>query len=210
MERAFGCSDGGKKGDGLFELVIEQRPDRCYQPVFYNFPDLRQWRTKELFRRHPTKDGLWRYSGRLDYLLVLSNGEKFMPGSFERHVESHHWVNGALMIGTGRFYTSLIIEPRAEEADMDPEAFLEEIWPWIEHANALCLDYARVWRSMAVVAASTKPFARSAKGSVRRRATVDLYAVEVDQMYKQSEEVAVSEEFLASYPCKHYWSACKI
>jgi nucleoside-diphosphate-sugar epimerase len=188
-----------EKGDGLFELVIEQRPDRSYQPVFYNFPDLREWRTKDLFRRHPTKDGLWRYAGRLDDLLVLSNGEKFMPGSFERHVESHPWVNGALMIGTGRFQTSLIIEPRAEQADMDPEAFLEETWPWVEHANALCPGYARVWRSMVVVAASTKPFARSAKGSVRRRATVDLYAVEVDQMYKQSEEVADSEELVDGY-----------
>ena len=62
-----------------FEMVIKQKMDRRHQIVFHNFPELSEWRTKDLFEQHPTKPNLWRYVGRLDDLLVFSNGEKTNP-----------------------------------------------------------------------------------------------------------------------------------
>lgn len=61
------------------QLVIRKRPDSRWQSVFFNFPDVSEWRTKDLFVKHPEKALLWRYVGGTNDLVVLSNGEKFNP-----------------------------------------------------------------------------------------------------------------------------------
>jgi nucleoside-diphosphate-sugar epimerase len=169
--------------DNFFELVIKQKFNREYQTVFYNFPELSEWRTQDLFERHPTKPGLWRYTGRIDDMLVLSNGEKLNPVSFEKSVEGHPWVRGALIIGSGRFQAGLIIEPQTDQVLVDSEAFIEQVWPWIEKANAQYPAHARVWHSMITMAAPEKPFKRAPKGSVMRQASYQLYEAEIDELY---------------------------
>ena len=57
--------DAGE-GEGLCECVIKPYVNPKYLGVFYTFPDIHEWRTKDLFEPHPTKPGLWRYRGRRD------------------------------------------------------------------------------------------------------------------------------------------------
>jgi hypothetical protein len=59
----------------LCELVLKPR-DTKYQTIFHTFPEIQEWRTKDLFKQHPSKPFLWKYSGRRDDIVVLSNGEK--------------------------------------------------------------------------------------------------------------------------------------
>ena len=62
----------------LYELVLQ--PNNInYQAVFHTLPKEARWLTKDLFRQHPTKPLLWRYSGRRDDTIVISNGEKVKP-----------------------------------------------------------------------------------------------------------------------------------
>ncbi|KAJ5427067.1 hypothetical protein N7465_002137 [Penicillium sp. CMV-2018d] len=174
-----------------FEMVIKQKMDRRHQIVFHNFPELSEWRTKDLFEQHPTKPNLGRYVGRLDDLLVFSNGEKTNPVTFEKTIEGHPWVHGALVVGSGQLQAGLIIEPHADRKVADDEAFFDEIWSWVEKANAGCPAHAKVLHSMTMVATPEKPFKRSAKGSIMRKATYELYESEIAQLYKRQDESSI-------------------
>ncbi|KAK4498360.1 hypothetical protein PRZ48_011018 [Zasmidium cellare] len=170
--------------DGLYEMVV-MPADKRYQAVFHTFPGISEWRTKDLFERHPRKKNLWLYKGRKDDVLVLSNGEKFNPVGFEKLLESHPLVKGALVVGQARFQTGLLIEPEWTllPEDQDPTELLDSVWPFIEKANAASPAHGRVWRSRVAISKKDKAFKRTPKGSIVRRQTVELYKAEIDALY---------------------------
>lgn len=97
-------------GNGLFELTVQRNQHMKYHGYFHTFPDAREWRTKDLFKQHPETPELWRYMGRKDDLLVLSNGEKVNPVRMEKYVEGHPAIMGALVVGQGNFQTGILLE----------------------------------------------------------------------------------------------------
>ncbi|KAK4194252.1 putative peptide synthetase [Triangularia verruculosa] len=176
----------------LAEAVIKRRADGKYQFAFWNFPELREWRTHDLFEQHPTKKGLWKFVGRLDDIIVLSNGEKVNPVAFEKIVDGHPWVQGALMLGVGHFQAGLLVEPSKDHQRDDEDKFIDKIWPLIEEANTEYPAYARVWKSSVILTKPEKPFKRASKGSTMRRATYKLYEAEIEKLYK-AQEATVEE-----------------
>ncbi|KAK4099156.1 acetyl-CoA synthetase-like protein [Parathielavia hyrcaniae] len=174
--------------DKLAELVIRRQPGNDYQTVFHNFPDLNEWRTNDLFERHPTKPTLWKYVGRIDDILVLSNGEKLNPVTFEKIVEGHPGVSGVLVVGAGQFQASLLVEPNPERVKAGADALVQELWSTVEEANIQYPAHARVWRSMITLASPEKPFKRTAKGSVMRQATYRLYEAELKALYDKQQQ----------------------
>lgn len=164
----------------LHELVIKRTPGNPVQGVFWSFPELDEYHTKDLYAEHPTKPGLWKYKGRNDDVIVLSNGEKFNPVIFEKDIEGHPAVKGALVVGQGRFQSGLILELNTAK---DPEAFLEEIWPYVERANENMAAHGRVWKSKIAIANPKKPFHRAPKGNIMRRMTNELYKDEIEALY---------------------------
>jgi thioester reductase-like protein len=181
------------QGDGTYELVIRRGPEPRVQAVFYNFPELDVWHTKDLFTRHPTKPDLWKYNGRKDDVLVLSNGEKVNPISFEKMIENEPLVKAALVVGEGRFQAGLLIEPNRDllSIDKSPTDLIDSLWPTIEKANAESPSHGRIWKSKVAIAVQEKPFRRAPKGSVVRRGTVALYKAEIDALY--SNEVTMEQ-----------------
>jgi acyl-coenzyme A synthetase/AMP-(fatty) acid ligase len=172
--------------DRMAELVIHREAGNEYQTVFHNFPDLSEWRTNDLYERHPTKDGLWKCLGRMNDLVVLSSGEKMLPVMFERVVARHPWVRGALVVGAGQVRAGLIVEPEPEQAQLGVERFIDEVWPWVEEANGQCAAYARVSRSMVCLATPGKPFKCVPKGLVMRKAMYGLYEEEIKRLYDRN------------------------
>ncbi|KAB2569665.1 Non-canonical non-ribosomal peptide synthetase FUB8 [Lasiodiplodia theobromae] len=172
-------------GDGLYEQVLKPIVDPRYLSVFSNFPEITEWRTKDLWEEHPTKKGLWRYKGRRDDVIVFSNGEKFNPVSFEKAVEAHALVRGAVVVGQNRFQPAILIEPdwsRVPEGQ-SLDDLLTELWPAVEEANKEAPAHAQVWKNKVAFTKKDKPFVRAPKGSIIRRATVNLYAQEFDALY---------------------------
>ena len=175
--------------DGLREMVVTRR-DLKYQGVFHTFPDIEEWRTKDLFMRHPTKEGYWKYQGRRDDVIVLSNGEKFNPVTTEKTLEGTSLLKGALVVGTGRFQAGLLLEPIWDTFKDDETAMaelIEAIWPLVEKANAEAPAHARIYRSKILVAKHEKPFLRAAKGSIMRKATNELYKEEIQAVFANEE-----------------------
>ena len=171
--------------DGLSELVVKKDGNRKGKGIFHTFPELEEWRTKDLFAPHPEKPGLWTYKGRRDDVIVLSNGEKFNPVGFEKALESHPLVRGAVVVGQARFQTALIVEPAWENlSDIKIHVSLvDELWPVVERINKTNPSQGRVWKSMILIAKRDKPFIRAAKGSIIRKQTIKAYEKEIDTLY---------------------------
>ncbi|KAF5541105.1 nonribosomal peptide synthetase [Fusarium mexicanum] len=174
-----------------YELVVRRKAsDPGSQGCFYNFPELSEWRTNDIFEPHPTLKDHWLYKGRADDIIVFSNGEKLNPLTIEGIVSDHPLVKSALVVGQGMFQSALIIEPIAEAQPKDEAettALLDKIWPAIEKANAETVAHGRIAANLVAFADPVLPFARADKGTVQRGKTVNLYAEFISALYQKAE-----------------------
>lgn len=176
-------------GDGLYEMVIPRLPDgRDFQGIFHTFPDHDVYRTNDLYTRHPQNPHLWKFYGRQDDVIVLSNGEKFNPITMEVMIESHPLVSRALVVGQSRFQAALLIEPNPELPEMDLKVFVEEIWPIVQAANQTIAAHGRVMKSKIGFASKAKPFKKTPKGTTQRRAVLRDYEKEINAIYERDPE----------------------
>ncbi|KAL8935232.1 MAG: hypothetical protein Q9216_005528 [Gyalolechia sp. 2 TL-2023] len=172
--------------DDAYELVLHR--DSKYEGIRgfdCNFPTIDEWPTKDLFRPDPVKPKLWRFHGRLDDIIVLSNGEKFNPVPSEAIINSHPSVSAALIIGQGRFQVALLIEP--VKSDKSQSNLIDEIWPTVEKANAQAQSHGRIIRPMIVIADFSKSFERAGKGTVIRKLTAEKFSEEIAALYSEEE-----------------------
>lgn len=175
------------QGDGTYEMVVYKDPKLDWvRHLNHAYPDIDVWRTKDLFIRHPEKPYLWRFTGRKDDVLVLSNGEKFNPVNMEGAIVGHPLVRGALIVGTGRFQASLIVEPKPG-LEMSKDDLIAEIWSTVQHANTLGPAHGRIFKHKIVVTSDDKPLIRAGKGTVIRGQTTKLYADEVEALYAEDD-----------------------
>lgn len=168
--------------EGVCELVHHM--DATTEKVAalnYNMPGAAEYATRDLFTPHPTKPGLWRFHGRVDDIIVLSNGEKFFPVPMETKLSGHPSLSGALVLGQGQSQAALLLEPKV--AITDVASFVDEIWPFVEESNSLLPGQGRITRSNILVASSDRPFHRSPKGTIVRSLTLKAYDQEIHALY---------------------------
>jgi len=177
--------------EDIYECVIPFDPNlRWIRRVCRgsSVPETEEWRTKDLFRAHPSNSNLWRFHGRTDDIIVLSNGEKFNPVTMEGIVQGHPLLSGAIIVGQGRFQAALIVEPRTDTDSTAQESLIDEIWPFIKKANIEGPAHARIYRSKVMITSPRKPFQRVGKGTVIRGLTIKDYSSEIEALY--SDEIA--------------------
>ncbi|KAI4279892.1 MAG: hypothetical protein L6R35_006007 [Caloplaca aegaea] len=175
--------------DGLYEHFLVRRDYlNLFQGIFSTYPTQDEFPTQDVYRKHPTKPGLWRFAGRMDDVIVFSNAEKFYPGDFEDTISSHPAVRTTVMGGHGEFQPCLLIEPmQAVDGSDGNGALLDEIWPKIQEANKTIPTHARVVKDFILFTRPEKPVERAGKGTVQRTATLRLYLEEIASLYKAPE-----------------------
>jgi thioester reductase-like protein len=176
---------------GVYEMVLfVDTSTEHISALNHNVPGVSEWRTKDLFMPHPTKPTLWRYYGRRDDIIVLSNSEKFNPVPLELLVQSHPMLAGALVVGQGRVRASLLVEPKPTVQGDQREFLVAEIWPCVEEANSLLPGHGRILQSNIII--GNKPFTRAGKGTVVRKLTEQTFKLEIDALYE------------GTYPATHF------
>ncbi|KAI0197610.1 hypothetical protein F4808DRAFT_294517 [Astrocystis sublimbata] len=174
--------------DGLYEQVfVRDEKLLQYQGIFGTFPELTDWPMKDVFSKHPdpAKGNLWLYQGRSDDILVYSTGEKIYPIKMETMINGDPAVNSCLVVGQGRFQSALLVEAINPPSNAEEEERLREaIWPTVQEANKECPSHGRIHREMIIFTTAVKPMLRAGKGTPQRRLTLDLYALELDALYK--------------------------
>ncbi|TVY41165.1 Non-canonical non-ribosomal peptide synthetase [Lachnellula subtilissima] len=170
----------------LFEVVHYRHPDPDFawaRPIFHLFPELDEFRSRDLLRRCPDPgfENMSKFEGRVDDMMLLSNGLKVNPVHMEMMLQVHPSLKGALVFGNSHTSCGLLLEPKVET--IEREELLTIIWVSVEEANALVPEHARVSRDKLVVATNDRLFARASKGTVVRKLTLALYRNEIEQAY---------------------------
>ncbi|KAG6354291.1 hypothetical protein INS49_004896 [Diaporthe citri] len=176
---------------GLFELVYPntELTRRC-QLHFHSYPELSEYRTKDLFSPVPGKDGWWTYRGRTDNWVIMSNALKMDPTDIESTVGSHPDVRGVLVAGDRRYRLCLLVELKDDAipaTDAEREDALTKLWPLIEEANKASSKFGRIPRELVFFTSREKPFLRASKGTIQRRLTIEDHADEINDLYAKAE-----------------------
>lgn len=168
--------------EGLFELVfVRQLSASLVQGIFVNFPDLNEYHTKDLFSKHPTKPGLFKYESRSDDIIVLSNGENLNPLPAEGIITSSPDVKECLIVGHGYPQTAILIRPADETIDDDD--LVRRLEPFIERANRQCPTYARLKSQMVIRLLAGEQLLRAPKGTIQRSKNTALFQEEIATLY---------------------------
>jgi len=179
--------------DGDYELlIVRDEKLKGYQPTFDIFPDLQEYSTHDLFRKHPTKPDHWLYTGRSDDVIVFLNGEKTNPTTMESLVQSHPEVRAALVVGQGRFEAALLVETISPPSLTTKEkaTLIETLWPTIQETNQQSPAHARISKSHILFTSPGKPILRTAKGTVQRKITLQSYSKELDALYADADSMS--------------------
>ena len=140
----------------------------------------------DLYSKHPTKPNHWKHEGRVDDMIVFRTGWNFNPVIHEHLITSHFAVQHCVLVGTRRDRPAAIIELRSEVYTEDPEEqkrAIDAIWPKIQEANSYADTTGQLEKEYIMFSKREKPFKISGKGTVQRKATVDLYESEIDELY---------------------------
>ncbi|KAF1945053.1 transferase family protein-like protein [Clathrospora elynae] len=167
---------------GIFQQWVHRNEHwRLFQGLFHTFPAEKSYNFKDLYIKHPTKSNLWAFKGRSDDVVVLSNGHKISPLDAEAFITIHPAIDGCLMIGDGKPQAGLLIE--LKDPSLRDDELFDSIWSTIEKTNTLTLQNSRLRREYIAFAEPDNPFIRTDKGTVKRRATLDLYADYIERFF---------------------------
>ncbi|KXH65933.1 thioester reductase domain-containing protein [Colletotrichum salicis] len=183
----------GEDEDIYEQVIVRKEKADPLQGIFYTFPDVNEYNTRDLYRKHPILPNHWMYYGRSDNIIVFSNGEKLNPVTIEEIVTGHPRVKGAVVAGAMRFQPLLILEPNEPlTSENDIQQFIDDVWPLVVKANKETVAHGQIGRAFIGVTNPEKPFPRAGKGTIQRPMTLKLYKDELDEWYNKAEEGADS------------------
>ena len=176
----------GEEVDGreVCDLVLKREKDVFEViPLFRRKPDLEEHRTNDLFVKHPGNGNFWLPVGRRDDLTKNAKLTKFNSGQLEALIERVSCVRGVLVGGWGEPKPFVLLEADISEQRGGMEGVRGEVWPKVEEANALLTDELSIERARIVVSdVETRPLPRLGKGTVNRRAALELFAQDISAL----------------------------
>nr|XP_019007008.1 uncharacterized protein I203_00603 [Kwoniella mangroviensis CBS 8507]OCF70469.1 hypothetical protein I203_00603 [Kwoniella mangroviensis CBS 8507] len=173
----------------VFEPVDESREkyemivtDRWTSKTKSNRAD-GSYATGDLYQPHPSKKNVWKYVGRGDDVIVLSNGEKASPGIIESALRQSAHLSDVLVVGSDQSQLGILLFPKSPSA---PSDLLERLSPLIDRANSDSPSFAQISKDMClVVSESTKRLPKSSKGTIQRGVAYEVFSEEINQLYDQ-------------------------
>ncbi len=107
----------------------------------------------------------------------------------EAIITNHSNVRAAIIGGDGRARPFLILDLLRDRlspklVSQRDEDLIDHIWPAVNEANDGCIDIVRLTKDLTILETPAKPFIWTAKGTVMRRATIELYQDEVNGLYE--------------------------
>lgn len=178
--------------DGLYELFLVKNEElRDYQGIFSTFPHLSEYSMNDLYSRHPdpTKSFLFRWCGRADDVIVLSNGEKLAPALMEAGLRSSPRVEGAMVVGHGKFQPAALIDIGMSPPIkiQDRYKLIEELAPAIDEANRHEPAHGKLDPYHLLFVDPSRPMRYLGQGKIQRHQTYSLYQQDIAYLYEATE-----------------------
>ncbi|KAI1312029.1 putative NRPS-like enzyme [Xylaria venustula] len=143
------------------------------------------WHTSDLFEPHPHLPNAWKFIGRADDRITLITGEKVLPLPIEGRIVGHPYVRQAVVFGIDREVPGLLLfRAPGPATGLSDTAFLEEVWPSIELANAQAEAFSQITREMVAVIAEDVECPLTDKSSIKRGFVYREFADVIDATYR--------------------------
>ncbi|KAL8828592.1 MAG: hypothetical protein Q9191_002493 [Dirinaria sp. TL-2023a] len=176
--------------DDLYEMVITRDdPQAPWNGLPSTFSEEGEYPMRDLYSRPLGVEDGWIYRGRVDDVIVLSNGEKINPIDMERQVSTCPDVKSAIVVGSGKFQPAILIE-LLDDSELWQESHLERldsVWRYIEEANTRAPSHGRLMKEYVLFATREKPFSRLPKGTIQRQMSTKQYEEEINKLYESME-----------------------
>ncbi|KAI7222280.1 acetyl-CoA synthetase-like protein [Hortaea werneckii] len=181
------CTSFMERQQGLHELVfIRNESSLKHQGAFWTFPELNEYPMKDLYEQHPSKPSLWAYRGRVDDVVVLSNGEKIMPKDAENAIASDENVRAALIVGNGQAQPGLLVEPNEELSEKQAEQVQASLSGTVSKANKALPGHGQIHTSHVRLLSRPDSFLRSAKGEIQRAPTTEALSETIQSLFSSA------------------------
>lgn len=178
---------------GLFELFLVREPGlELYQGIFATFPDIEEWSMSDLYERHPDpeKPFLYRYVGRRDDVIVLSNGEKVAPALMEAALRASPLVRGAMIVGRGKFQPAALLDLHGDPPSSwrERQQVVLSLRSFIDEANNHAPAHGKLDRHNVLFADPERPVCYLGQGKIQRHQTYKVYEEDIDRLYRELED----------------------
>ncbi|KAI7075239.1 acetyl-CoA synthetase-like protein [Hortaea werneckii] len=181
------CISFMERQQGLHELVfIRNESSLKHQGAFWTFPELNEYPMKDLYEQHPSKPSMWAYRGRVDDVVVLSNGEKIMPKDAENAIASDENVRAALIVGNGQAQPGLLVEPKDELSGEQVEQVQASLSATVNKANRVLPGHGQIHASHVRLLSRPDSFLRSAKGEIQRAPTTEALSETIQSLFSSA------------------------
>jgi len=149
------------------------------------------YHTKDLFTAHHTIPNAFKYVGRLDDRLTLTNGEKVLPLGVEGRIQQDPLVKEAVMFGIDRPVPGLLLFRAKSAAGMTDKEFIDRVWPAIEDANSRAEKFSQISKETIAVIPDDVDCPSTDKSSIQRAQVYREFASVIDDVYTTLENSAV-------------------
>jgi len=143
--------------------------------------------TKDLFIAHPSIPNAWKFVGRLDDRVTLTNGEKVLPLPIEGRIQQDPLVREAVVFGIDRPVPGLLLFKAESARGLSDEEFLERVWPAIEVANSRAEGFSQISREMVVVLGENVDCPSTDKSSIKRAQVYRDFKDVINAVYERLE-----------------------
>ena len=167
----------------MFEFVFLHGSPNLVVSNSENPPN--SFHSRDLFTPHPTIQHAWKYLGRLDDRVTLSNGEKVLPLPIEGRVRQDALVREAVVFGVGRSIPGLLVF-RAEAAkNMSDTDYIDAIWPAIRDANSRAEAFSQISKDTVIPLPAGIEYPSTDKRTIIRAQVYSTFAEQIELMYHQ-------------------------
>jgi hypothetical protein len=146
------------------------------------------YHTKDLFIAHPTIPNAWKFIGRLDDRITLTNGEKVLPLPIEGRIQQDPLVKDAVVFGIDRPVPGLLLFRAATARGLSDAEFLEKVWPAVEDANSRAEGFSQISKEMVAVVPADVEYPTTDKSSIKRSQLYRQFASVIEGVYARLED----------------------
>ncbi|KAL3417973.1 thioester reductase domain-containing protein [Phlyctema vagabunda] len=185
--------------DGLYELfIVRDAKLDLYQGIFSTFPEIQEYSMNDIYSKHPdpAKPFLYKWRGRADDVIVLSNGEKLAPALMEASLRTSDLVKGAMVVGHGEFQPAALVDlgeaPPATSAER--HALIKQLLPAINEANKHAPAHGQLDALHILFVDPERPVHYLGQGKIQRRITFGKYERDFKKLYAAADNFDEEDE----------------
>ncbi|EWZ38771.1 hypothetical protein FOCG_05160 [Fusarium oxysporum f. sp. radicis-lycopersici 26381] len=179
------------QGSDTYELICP----KAWSMLADSNQDDGSWRTKDLFTKHPTIPGAFKYIGRLDDILVLENGEKFNPISVESEISSSPLIDGCIIFGTGKPAAGIAVIPSEVTDHLTKDEFRLLLRRTIDKAQTSLPMYGRITEDMILLLPRNSVAPRTDKGTIIRSKFLKAYKQQIQAIYEKQDAAVERRQY---------------